>query len=81
MAMDTTTASVLTGAIAMVGHWVQDKKIPPKVFVGVGVLALSLAALSEVNEKLASQFAVLILVGAVLIYAVPIGNAINRGTR
>lgn len=75
--MKTTTSVVLTGAIVAAGQWADDKQISIKMVVGVGILALSLAALSEVNTQLAEQFGVLILVGAFLIYVVPVTKALK----
>lgn len=75
--MNTTASVVLTGVVVGAGHIVREKKVPSKVFVGVGFLAIALAAMNEVNAELASQFAVLILVGAVLMYGVDIGNGLK----
>ena len=75
--MNTTSAVVLTGVTVAAGQYAQDKKIQVRTFVGVGVLAIMLAALSEADAKLAGQFATLVLVGAVLIYAVPIAKALG----
>lgn len=71
--MDTTNSVVLTVVIVSVGQWAKkDGKISIKLVVGMMVLAIMLSALEQGNEKLARQFAALILVGAVLVYAVPI---------
>jgi len=71
--MDTTTSVVLTVVIVSVGQWAKkDGSISIKLVVGMMVLAIMLSALESGNEKLAKQFAALILVGAVLVYAVPI---------
>lgn len=66
--MNTTTSVVLTGALVALGQWTNDKQVTVKMVVGVGLVALFLAAMSEVNQPLAQQFGVLILVGAVFIY-------------
>lgn len=66
--MNPTTSVVLTGALAAAGQWAQDKQVTVKMVVGVGVLALFLAVISEANPKLAQQFGVLVLVGAVFLY-------------
>lgn len=71
--MDTTTSVVLTVVIVSVGQWAKKEgSISIKLVVGMMVLAIMLSALESGNEKLAKQFAALILVGAVLVYAVPI---------
>jgi hypothetical protein len=71
--MDTTTAVVAAGVIVTVGQWSKkDGHISIKLVVGMMVLAIMLSGLSAVNEKLAQQFATLILVGVVFTYAIPI---------
>lgn len=71
--MDTTTSVVLTAVIVGMGQWAKKNEGPSvKIVVGGMALAIMLSALSNANEKLASQFATLILVGAVIIYAEPI---------
>lgn len=74
--MKTTTTVVLTGGITAVGHWAQDKKLDIAFFVGIGVLAIGLAALSEVNLEFAQQLSTLILVAAAFYYGVPISKAL-----
>lgn len=71
--MDTTTSVVLTSVIVAVGQWSKkDGKITIKLVIGMMVLAIILAAMESGNEKLARQFAALILVGALLTNVVPI---------
>lgn len=71
--MDTTSAVVATGIVVFTGQWAKENEGPSiKLVVGGMVLALFLAAMSQSNEKLASQFATLILVGALLTYVIPI---------
>lgn len=71
--MDTTTSAVLAVVIVTVGQWAEkDGKVSIKLVVGMMVLTLMLSALDSANEKLARQFAALILVSAVFTYAIPI---------
>lgn len=79
--MDTTTAMVATGLVVVVGRWADEKKFDSKAIVGVGATAIFLSLIAASNEKLASQFASLILVGAVLIYAIPIGEKLAGGAK
>lgn len=73
MALDTTTAAVATGVIVTVGQWAKKDEGPKiKVIVGMLFLAYFLSILAASNEKLASQFAVLILTGVIFVYAIPI---------
>lgn len=71
--MDATTSVVLTTVVVTVGQWAKDDKGPSiKIVVGGLVLVIILSAISSGNEKLGSQFGLLILVGSLLAYAVPI---------
>ncbi len=76
--MNTTSAVVLAAAIAVTGRWAKgDKKVPMSVIVGIAGAAIFLSIMSEVNEKLGQQFALLLVVSAALIYAVPIAKWIG----
>lgn len=75
--MDTTTSVIATGVVVTTGRWAQEKQLNMKMFVGFGAVAIFLAVMQSGNEKLAEQFAALILVSAVLIYGVPIGKKLG----
>lgn len=76
--MDTTQSVVLTSLVVVAGQWAKKDKGPSvKLVVGGMVLAIFLSAMSQANEKLASQFAALILVGALLIYVQPISKKLG----
>lgn len=75
--MNTTTTVVATGIVVAGGQWAKNKQVDIKTFVGIGVLAILLALLGEGNAKLAEQFGVLILVGAILMYAIPIAKGLG----
>lgn len=77
--IDTTTAMIGTGLVVAGGQWARKKNVPVKVFVGTAAAAIFLSVLSSADEKLASQFAVLILVGAVLIYGIDIAEMLAGG--
>jgi hypothetical protein len=78
--MDTTTETLLTGAIVIIGKWVQpaDPKHPEKGHVTaqniIGIIgaAVLLSLLSEATEKLARGIGGIMLLTAVFTYAVPI---------
>lgn len=71
--MDTTTSTVAAVVIVTVGQWAQkDGTISIKLVVGMMVLVLMMSILGAANEQLAKQFSLLILVGAVFTYAIPI---------
>lgn len=78
--MDTVTSVVATGAVVGVGRWSQEKEITPKMFIGLGILAAFFAVFESANEKIAKQFALLVLVSAVLLYGVDIGKKLG-GTK
>jgi len=76
--MDTTTSVVLTTLVVFAGQWAKKDEGPSiKLVVGGMVLAIILSAMSQGNEKLASQFAALILVGALLMYIQPIAKKLG----
>lgn len=75
--MKTTTSVVLTGVVVSAGHIAQDKKIPPTMFVGLGIVALVLAALGESNASFAETFGALMVVAALLYYGQPLATALQ----
>jgi predicted membrane channel-forming protein YqfA (hemolysin III family) len=75
--MDTTTSVITTGVVVTAGRWSQEKPVEMRIFIGMGILAIFLAVMQASNNKLAEQFATLILVSAVLIYGVPIGKKLG----
>lgn len=66
--MNPTTAVVLTGAMTAAGQWADKKQITMRMVVGIGIYAIGLSVLAEADAKLASQFGLLVLIGAVFIY-------------
>lgn len=71
--MDTTSAVALTSVVVATGQWSKkDGHITIKLVVGGMVLAIMLSAMAASNQELADKFATLILVGALLTYAIPI---------
>lgn len=70
--MGTTNSAVLTGVIVTTGRWAENKPLEMRVVVGAAFLAVGLAALSAVNDNLARNFGVLILVAALMRYTIPI---------
>lgn len=75
--MDTGTALIGTGLIVTVGKWADGKQLDVKTFVGVGVFAISLAMIGSSRPQIANQFAVLVLVGAFLLYMIPISKMLG----
>lgn len=66
--IDTTNSAVLTGVVVTAGRWANNKPLEMRVVVGAAFLALGLAGLSAVNDELARNFGVLILVAALFAY-------------
>lgn len=75
--MDTTTSMIATGVVVTAGRWSQNKQLDMTIFVGMGVTAIFLAVMAAENEELASKFALLILITALLIYMVPIAKKLG----
>jgi len=75
--MSTQAQVVGTGIIVLAGRWANDKPIDVSAAIGIGVYALGIAALSATNEKLATQFATLVLVGAGFIYIIPLADKLG----
>jgi hypothetical protein len=75
--MSTTNTVVLTGVVVALGRWAQGKPVEFRMAIGALVLALFLAAMDDASPKLASQFGALVLVTALLIYAVPIAQKLG----
>lgn len=74
--MDTTTSAVASGIIVTAGLWAEGKSFSVKVALGAGFLAIGLAILSGIDDKLARGFALLVLVSVLLRY----GTAIAKKT-
>lgn len=72
---NTTGLVVLTAAIVLVGSKIKNPKAGiARPAIGAFFVAIFLSVLSEIDDKLARQFAVLILVVAVFTYGIPIAN-------
>ena len=70
--MQVETAVVGTGLVVAVGRWAEKKPLTISQFVGVGVLAIGLTILEDIDALFASKFAALIFVAALMYYLVPI---------
>ncbi len=70
--MDTTTSTLLAGAIVVVGRWVEGEHVGTRIVVGIIGTALAVSLIGNANDKLGRTFGLLVLVTAVFRYAVPI---------
>lgn len=78
--MDNTTAAVSTVIVVTAGRWAQGKGMEAKIVVGGGVYTLMLSAIDSGQPKLAGQIATLVLVTALLMYAVPLFEKMGYGS-
>jgi hypothetical protein len=66
--MSTTNSVVATAAIVTIGKWANDEKLSVRIVIGGMFLAVGLAMLEQGSPKLASRFALLVLVVASFMY-------------
>ena len=66
--MNTKTTVIGTAGVVALAKWSTDKKIDMRMVVGLMFVALTLAAVAEVNAPLADNFGTLIFVTAILLY-------------
>jgi hypothetical protein len=78
--MNPGTAVVATTIVVVLGRWADDKKLSYNILVGSLFLAIMLSLMNETNPKLAGQFGLLILVGAVLVNGTSLFRAISKLT-
>lgn len=66
--MNTASAVVGIGVIAVVGRWSQGKHLDIKIAIGFGVLAMTVAAFNESYPELTGKFMLIILITALFTY-------------
>jgi phenolic acid decarboxylase len=64
--MNTTTWAVGTSAVVVAGRWATDKPLDIKLVIGLGVYAVSLSLLSNMDAELAAKFSGLVFFAACL---------------
>ena len=79
--MNTTNAVLLAALLTVSGQWARKKPLTAKIAVGAVFTALGLAAISNADEKLARDFATLILVGSVLYNGPVLFAAVGKVTK
>lgn len=77
--MDNTTAAVSTVIVVTAGRWADGKGLEAKIVVGGGVYMIMLSVIDSGQPKLAGQIATLVLVTALLMYAVPLFEKMGYG--
>jgi hypothetical protein len=75
------TGVVLTGIVVAAGYWAKGNKVPMRAIIGMGIVAISLAGISEVNATFAGQLGMLIAVAAVFYWGGEIAKGINGGLK
>lgn len=66
--MNPVAVAVVAGGIVVAGKVAMDKAPTVENAVGIAGIALGLAALEQVNEKLSNAFAALILLSVAIVY-------------
>lgn len=64
----TTTAAVATAVIVTAGRFSQGKPIDVGIAIGAGAFAIGLSLISAADEKIARQFAFMVLFLAMVLY-------------
>jgi Na+/phosphate symporter len=72
--MDAVPTAVIVGALVIGGKASQKQTPNMQNIIGIGGVALGLALLQQINEKLASAFSFLIIFGVAAVYFVPMVN-------
>lgn len=67
--MNPVLAALIVGAITTFGKWARGKTLDIETVVGVVVLAVCLAVIDQMNEKLAKAFALLAVVAVTVAHA------------
>lgn len=76
--MSPQSLALLTGVVVIGGRIATGKKVTAKIVVSGLLLATFIAILAESREDFAKLFATLILVTALLVYAVPVFNNLGK---
>lgn len=70
--------ALLSMVVVVGGRFATGKKVTGKIVVGGLILATFLAVMAEWRADFAKQFGVLILVGVLLVYAVPVFDNLGK---
>lgn len=71
------STGVLTGTIVAAGTWAKGNDLQPHLIVAGAFLGVALVVFENVNAELAGKIGLLILMGALLSYGVPIAQAVG----
>jgi len=79
--MSPLSSAVITGGIVTVANLIQKKGITFRQVAGIGIYAILLAGVNEVDQGLAQKFAVLVMVGVMLLYVPGVVNGLGIGQK
>lgn len=70
--MEATTSLMVGGIVVIGGRWAEGKPFDLKVGVGLGVAVILMSIMANWVPELAEPLAMLFLVGALLVYGIPL---------
>lgn len=73
--MNPLSAALITGAMVIAGKWANKKTPNIDNAIGIAGIAIGLALLDQANERLATMFAWLIVLGVSIVYIPQITKA------
>lgn len=78
--VNTTNSILLASLFTVIGQWTRKKPLTVKIGVGALFAAVGLAAIGNIDQKLANDFAMLILVASILYNGPVVFAAISKAT-
>lgn len=79
--MTTLDLTLLTGLVAVIGRWSQDKGVDVPSVIGFVFVAIMLSVIQSVNEKVARAIAWLLLLSVALIYVPDVSSKVIKTAR
>lgn len=70
----TTTLVVLTAVIVTAGRWDTGKGFDIRTAIGTGVYAIFLSVIDNIDSTIAQRLAILVLLGTLYTYAIPLAQ-------
>ena len=72
-----TTSVVLTGGIVAASNLIDSKPMTPRLWIGWGVYAVSMAAFAEANNDIAAKFAGIVLATTIGLHLVKVSKGLG----
>ena len=79
--MTTLDLTLLTGLVAVIGRWSQDKGVDVPSVIGFVFVAVMLSIIQGANEKVARAIAWLLLLSVALIYVPDVSSKVIKTAR